>query len=494
MGSCVSKPDNSVSRRGSIGGGRRKKRSLVRRVGRRKKVMAMETTGYVVDGHVAAAEDSRLRSGSLEEEWFETVTVVESDSEEDFHSLHEEMYHSHSSEGESMSSTSSCKEVTKRNSSVSSENYACNQGQSNKSLSGSKESVTGEDISNRFYEDDKEVFVSCGNIIQNNCLQRITATTPIIEKRKSFTSSPLNSPKKATSKLLSKSKSAEALPTLFSSKSLLRRPLAGSQIPFYLAEKVTNDSWSYIDPGTFKVRGENYLRDKKKILAQNHAAYYPYGVDVYLSEKKINHIARFIELPAADSFSDLPPLLVVNVQIPLYPAAIFQNITDGEGFSFVLYFRLSETCSKELPSHFVNNIKRLIDDEDEKIKSFPVETTVPFRERLKILGRVVNIDDLPLNTAERALMHKYNEKPILSRPQHAFYAGENYFEIVLDMHRFSYISRKGFETFLDRLKLCVLDVGLTIQGNSSEELPEQILCCVRLNGIDYTKYHPLATH
>ncbi|MFS7958820.1 putative protein ENHANCED DISEASE RESISTANCE 2 [Helianthus anomalus] len=92
-----------------------------------------------------------------------------------------------------------------------------------------------------------------------------------------------------------------------------------------------------------------FYKDKKKECASNQATYYPIGVDVFLSPRKIDHITRLLELPKVESSGKIRHLLVVNLQVYTFiPPTLFQNEYDGEGMSSILYFKLSENY-EELP-------------------------------------------------------------------------------------------------------------------------------------------------
>ncbi|XP_024978166.1 uncharacterized protein LOC112515523 isoform X2 [Cynara cardunculus var. scolymus] len=206
------------------------------------------------------------------------------------------------------------------------------------------------------------------------------------------------------------------------------RPRAGLLIPCCTDEKPTPGCWSAIDPSSFTLRGENYFKDKSKRPAPSYCPYTAFGVDLFVCPKKINHIAKHIELPTLKGEGDLPPLLIVNIQLPSYSAQMFLGDSDGEGVSLVLYFKLSETYKKDTPPSFLESIK-----------------------------------------------------------------GSNYFEIDLDIHRFSYIARKGLDAFRERLKDGIMNLGLTIQAQKPEELPEKVLCCLRLNKIDFVNHGQIPT-
>ncbi|XP_021682276.2 uncharacterized protein LOC110666176 [Hevea brasiliensis] len=446
-----------------------------------------------------------------EEAWFDSVSILESESDDEFSSVLGDCFSSVSSAVGNISSgqvlqyeSSSCfvdgrgkyQECHKSYMKIDGHRISRDESMESKGFA-----VLGKAEENRRKKLLDNYGSFKGSIEDRRDSQEITLKSglPLLVPSVSFNDKVLNAsaPKKklAVFRLSFKRKSCDGdeISEHCASKRFLYRPKAGFIIPRCMGEKSTTGCWCEIPPSNFKLRGDTYFKDKRKCPAPNYSLYTPIGVDLFICTRKVNHIAQHLELPNAKAEGKIPPLLIVNIQLPTYPAAMFLGDSDGEGMSLVLYFKVSENWEKEISSQCQDNIKRLVEDEMEKVKGFAKESSVPFRERLKIMTSLVNPEDLNLSSTEKKLVNAYNEKPVLSRPQHEFYKGPNYFEIDLDIHRFSYISRKGLESFRDRLKNGIIDLGLTIQAQKQEELPEQVLCCLRLSKIDFEDHGQIPT-
>ena len=84
-------------------------------------------------------------------------------------------------------------------------------------------------------------------------------------------------------------------------------------------------------------------RDKKKVPASSLVPYMPLGVDLFMSPRKINHVAQHLELPNVKAEGKVPSLLIVNIQvIPLFITFLCYSIffygTNKVGNSLIVFF------------------------------------------------------------------------------------------------------------------------------------------------------------
>ncbi|EYU44142.1 hypothetical protein MIMGU_mgv1a0062862mg, partial [Erythranthe guttata] len=270
-----------------------------------------------------------------EEAWFDTLSILDSDSDDDFSSVHG-----------GNKSDESCNKRKK------------NLDRAHVSFNGVKDD-----------KNDHEEKVP-RNLLKT-VLPRLVPSVSFNDKINNGGPQPQRK-KSAVIRLSFKRKSIDGEETneISTSKKYLYRPRAGLMIPCCTDEKITPGTWSEIEPSTFKLRGDNFFKDKKKSPAPNVSPYVPFGVDVFASQRKISHIAQHLDLPSIKANGELPSLLIVNIQLPTYPAPMFLGDGDGEGLSLVIYFRLSESFEKDVSSQFKDSIKRLIEDDMEKIKGF----------------------------------------------------------------------------------------------------------------------------
>ena len=180
---------------------------------------------------------------------------------------------------------------------------------------------------------------------------------------------------------------------------------------------------------------------------------------------------------ADDALIGVPPLWVINFQIPAYdpPMPMWGKKEEGEGYSVVLYYQLTEqarddlrqnlTPAARLLKHFVQQVG------DERMHG-----------RYKSIPKIVNPDDCEVGRTVRSLITSYNAKPFLTGPWcHSFIKGPGYVEVDIDVHRFRYVARKGAHSFLESLKSMIIDIAFVVEGQDDDELPEQIQGATRIH-------------
>ncbi|CAN0039825.1 unnamed protein product [Discosporangium mesarthrocarpum] len=259
-------------------------------------------------------------------------------------------------------------------------------------------------------------------------------------------------------------------------------PNASTTMPYYdgSSKGVTPPphTWSRSNGSVFRLRGKQYMQDRVK--TQSGVPLYDLaGVDLFATEARVGHMAAevfldqiMMDLPVPP-FEAVPPILVVNVQLPSAPPALMSSAEDGPGIQCVFYFRISEATNQAL--HNLETASEAVKLWKYYCEGALVDDSV--KGRFKCVCVIGNSEGLGIP----GFILKYNGKPVLINRSGTWFRGEKDMEYDINVHKFSFVAKKGLHALKELFKDMILHVGFTIEGKSADELPENLLACGTLN-------------
>lgn len=275
-------------------------------------------------------------------------------------------------------------------------------------------------------------------------------------------------------------------------------------------------SWSNCDATTYDVRrGPNYTDGQKK--KSGASLYSIFKIEGFKTPQRLMGIWKYLHQNFDETFCaelqqysvqtpvpkkqnnrsnpkngttkevyPLPPMIIINILIPNYAPSMGKNAKrDGPGYQKIIYAHLSKNTKTKYDKHYGNGNKPPPLSPAVKLLSNFITNDVKevddVRGRLKVIAKIQNPKYTKFNFITKKLIAKYNGKPFLARTSTTFYYEEGkYFGIDIDLHSWSYTTKKGLYGIKDMLQEAIYDVGFVIEGRLNHELPEQILCSARV--------------
>ncbi|KAL3701866.1 hypothetical protein R1sor_019888 [Riccia sorocarpa] len=221
--------------------------------------------------------------------------------------------------------------------------------------------------------------------------------------------------------------------------------------------------WETADADTFLIRGKQYLRDSRKVKAEEPWMQFV-AADWFKSNKREDHLASRPSNVVQSILSKFqtkpekggpPYFFIVNIQVP-----------GSTTYSLALYYMMN---------------RRLADD--------------------PILEKFVNGDDRFRNSRFKLIPHIAKGSWIVKQSVGKtacligqaltinYHTGDNYIELDVDIGSSS-VAKGVVNLVVGYLSKLVIEMAFLIQANTEDELPEHLLGTCRLNYLDINKAVP----
>ncbi|KAL7577720.1 hypothetical protein ACA910_015227 [Epithemia clementina (nom. ined.)] len=256
-------------------------------------------------------------------------------------------------------------------------------------------------------------------------------------------------------------------------------PGGGSYYPtlprYPVAATRDKNCWSEPPVSLFSVRGGNYLKDKKKVPSKDYLCKVR-GCDLFLFDDYINVFERSTQILQGHLRS--LPTLSINFQFPWGCMIVYYEIPEkvakyvGTDSGAVSIDKNKElTVSEKVLAKWIQGDANY---KNERLKLIPFVADGPWVVRNMVTGRPAIIGKkLPVSYSTMPADPSANLAPWL--------------HCTLDIGSSSATAKRIVSVCRRYMSALTVDIGFVIQGDSANELPEQMMGASRIHGADPLK-------